>query len=86
MSVCVKCEKKMFVRQIGVALIETVGTEQLPRSIIQADIEECSKCMTQIIAKLADESIFHFQAGFQEAIEKAKEQNRIYYVHEKDKE
>ena len=84
MSVCVKCEKKMSVRQIGVALVETVGKEQRPHSIIEADIEECSKCEVQIIAKVADEPIWHFQDRFQEAIDKAKEQNRIYYVHEKE--
>ena len=84
MSVCVKCEKKMFVRQIGVALVETTGKEHRPHSIIEADIEECPKCEIQIIAKVAIESIWHFHEGFQEAIDKAKEQNRIYYVHEKE--
>lgn len=84
MSVCINCEKKMFVRQIGVALVETVGKEQHPHSVIQADIEECPKCMAQIIARVADENLFHFDEGFQEAIDKAIEQNRIYYVHEKE--
>ena len=84
MTVCVNCNMYMKVKEIGVLLVQTVGKEQRPQSIVQADVEWCPKCGAQIIAKVADESIEHFQAGFHEAIIQAHEGDMVYYVHEKN--
>lgn len=83
MSVCVQCQANMKVIKIGVALVQTVGKDHRPHSVRQADIEGCMFCGVRIIAKVADEAIEHFQEGFQEAIDKAKDQDRLYFVHEK---
>lgn len=83
MSVCVKCQANMTVFQIGVALVQTVGKDHKPHSVRQADIEACPWCGVQIIARAADEAIEHFEKGFQEAIDLAKSQDRLYFVHEK---
>ena len=83
MTVCVNCERPMLVKEIGVLLVTTVGKAKRPHSIVDADIEWCPPCGAQIIARVADESLEHFQDGFYKAIEEAKEQKRVYYVHEK---
>ena len=73
----------MEVKKIGVLLVQTVGKEHKPQTVIQADIEKCPWCGVEIIARVATEGTEHFQEGFQETIDKATEQGRIYFVHEK---
>ena len=74
----------MLVKEIGVLLVQTVGKGKRPQSIVQADIEWCPPCGAQIIARVAAESIEHFQDGFTEALVKAHKEERVYYVHEKN--
>jgi len=78
MPVCVKCSVNMRCEKNGVEVLDIASFG--PYKIWAADKYKCPKCGNEVVVGFAREGIEHFEEGFQELVENARNHTQVIEV------